>query len=164
VSGIASLTSGTPFTIERSDNLDYERDRTSGSSSRPDLAPGGSNNPETTRDVANWFGPAEDNFVIGTPGFHGTVGRLTGRADAFANFDFSLKKDTRLAEEVSLQFRAEFFNIFNHSSFRFPSGGRGADRRPFSSSRNTAPNPNFGRITATDSTARQIQLALKILF
>lgn len=164
VSGIASLTSGTPFTFERSDNLDFERDRTVGSSARPDLAPGGSNNPETTRDVANWFGPAEDNFAIGTPGFHGTVGRLTGRGDAFANFDFSLKKDTRLAEEVSLQFRAEFFNIFNHSSFRFPSGGRGSDRRPFSSSRSTAPNSNFGRITATDSSARQIQLALKLLF
>ena len=164
VSGIASLTSGTPFTFERNDRLDFERDRTSGSSARPDLAPGGSNNPKTTRDVANWFGPATDNFVIGTPGFHGTVGRLTGRGDAFANFDFSLKKDTRLAEEVSLQFRAEFFNIFNHSSFRFPSGGRGSDRRPFSSSRSTAPNSNFGRITATDSSARQIQVALKLLF
>ena len=144
--------------------MDYERDRTVGSGSRPDLAPGGSNNPKTTRDVANWFGPAEDNFAIGTPGFHGTVGRLTGRGDAFANFDFSLKKDTRLAEEVSLQFRAEFFNIFNHASFRFPSGSRGSDRRPFTSSRSTSPNSNFGRITATDNSARQIQLALKLLF
>jgi hypothetical protein len=157
VSGIAELTSGTPVTFERNDRLDYERDRTVGSGSRPDLV--GSNNPETTRDVANWYGPATDNFAIGTPGLHGNLGRLTGRGDAFHNFDFSIKKDTRLAEDVSLQFRAEFFNIFNHASFHVTS-----QRRAFSSSGSTSPNSRFGQITDTDATARQIQLALKLLF
>ncbi len=114
-----------------------------------------------TRDVNNWFGSATDNFVIGEVGFQGNVGRLTARGDDFANFDFSLKKDTRLGEDVSLQFRAEFFNIFNHPNFRVPSG---SNRRAFSSSRSTSPNSNFGRITRTDNSSRQIQFALKLLF
>ncbi len=160
VSSIVEVTSGTPVTFERNDGLDRERDRTSGNGSRPSLATGGDNNP-VTRDVANWFGSATDNFVIGEVGFQGNVGRLTARGDDFANFDFSLKKDTRLAEDISLQFRAEFFNMFNHPNFRVPSG---SNRRAFSSSRSTSPNSNFGRITRTDNSSRQIQFALKLLF
>ena len=99
--------------------------------------------------------------MIGEHGFAGDVGRLTARGDDFANFDFALKKDTRLAEDVSLQFRAEFFNIFNHPNFRVPSG---SNRRAFSSRRNTSPNSNFSRITLTDNDARQVQFALKLLF
>jgi len=160
LSSIVEVTSATPVTIERNDGLDHERDRTSGNGSRPSLAPGGDNNP-VTRDVANWFGPATDNFVIGEVGFQGNVGRLTARGDDFANFDFSLKKDTRLAEDISLQFRAEFFNMFNHPNFRVPEG---SNRRAFSSSRSTSPNSNFGRITRTDNSSRQIQFALKLIF
>ena len=158
LSGITEITSATPVTIERNDGLDWENDRTSGNAARPSLIPGGNNNP-VTRDVNNWFDVSQ--FVIGEHGFAGNVGRLTGRGDDFANFDFALKKDTRLAEDVSLQFRAEFFNVFNHPNFRVPSG---SNRRAFSSSRNTSPNARFGRITQTDNAARQIQFALKLLF
>jgi len=161
VSSIVEVTSGTPVTFERSDSLDRERDRTSGNGSRPSLVPGGNHNPERTGDVNNWFGPATDNFVIGEVGFQGNLGRLTGRGDGFTNFDFSLKKDTRLAEEVSLQFRAEFFNMFNHPNFSTPTR---SNRSAFSSSRSTSPNSRFGRLTATDNSARQIQFALKLLF
>ena len=161
VSSIVEVTSGTPVTFERNDRLDRERDRTSGNGSRPSLVPGGDNNPERTGDVNNWFGSAADNFVIGEVGFQGNLGRLTGRGDGFTNFDFSLRKETRLAEEVSLQFRAEFFNIFNHPNFSTPTR---SNRRAFSSSRNTRPNSRFGRLTLTDNSARQIQFALKLLF
>ena len=158
LSGITEVTSGTPVTFERHDSLDWENDRTSGNGSRPTLIAGGDNNP-VTRDPNNWFDVSQ--FVLGERGFQGTVGRLTGRGDDFANFDIALKKDTQLAEDVSLQFRAEFFNIFNHPNFSTPSR---SNRRAFSSSRNTRPNSRFGRITATDNDARQIQFGLKILF
>jgi hypothetical protein len=54
-----------------------------------------------------------------------------------------------------VQFRAEAFNILNHPSFQNPSGTIFAGG---------AINPSAGRITATNSAPRQIQLALKITF
>ena len=158
LSGITEITSGTPVTFERHDSLDWENDRTSGNASRPTVIAGGNTNP-VTRDVNNWFDVTQ--FVIGEHGFQGNLGRLTGRGDDFANFDFALKKDTQLAEDASLQFRAEFFNVFNHPNFRVPSG---SNRRAFSSSRSTSPNSRFGRITATDNNSRQVQFGLKLLF
>ncbi|MDA2933216.1 carboxypeptidase regulatory-like domain-containing protein [Acidobacteria bacterium AH-259-D05] len=162
LSGIASVTSGTPVTLEMSDRIDRERDRTDGSASRPNLIPGGDNNPVSGEPSA-WFGdPSAPNFPFAgpEPGFHGNLGRLTGRGDDFANFDFSLKKDTRLAEDVSLQFRAEFFNIFNHPNFSTPTR---SNRQPFNRSV-SKPNRRFGKLTRTDNSSRQVQFALKLLF
>jgi len=51
------------------------------------------------------FGNAGRNIVVG-PGFH--------------NFDFSVVKNTKIGETVNLQFRSEFFNIFNHPNFALP--------------------------------------------
>ena len=65
------------------------------------------------------------------------------------NWDMSLHKDTALRERMSLQFRAEFFNILNHSQFLNPKGN-------FSSSQ-------FGLVTSARS-PRIGQLSLKLLF
>ena len=72
------------------------------------------------------------------------------------------------AERVgNLEFRAELFNILNHTNLAVPSAqglqvfsGSTTDTTPFSE----APNPSAGLITSTISNSRQIQLALKILF
>ena len=157
--GILSLTSGTPVTIHISDNLDNERDRTSGSESRSSLVAGRDNNP-VTGDPAQWFDPSA--FELAPEGFLGNLGRLTGRADDFANFDFAVGKNTQISEEVTLQFRAEFFNIFNHPNFRHPTGRdtqafQGSPGRPRG-------NSSFGRVTGTDNDSREIQFALKLLF
>ena len=65
------------------------------------------------------------------------------------NFDLSLLKDTKISERVSAQFRAEFFNVFNHAQFMNPNGNFSAN--------------TFGMVlTARDP--RIGQLALKILF
>lgn len=69
------------------------------------------------------------------------------------NFDFSLFKTTSLTEGVRLQFRAEAFNAFNTPEFSSPS----TPNSDFN-------NPNFGQITTTNTFARQIQFALKLLF
>ncbi len=83
----------------------------------------------------------------------------------FKRLDFSLFKDFQLSERFKLQFRSEFFNIFNHPNFNAPGfGGNGVTSiggaTNFTSS-------NFGEIGATRDApydARQIQLGLKLYF
>lgn len=50
----------------------------------------------------------------------GNLRRNAFLGPAFHNFDFSLSKDTKLGEKVNMQFRADFFNIFNHPNFGNP--------------------------------------------
>jgi hypothetical protein len=56
----------------------------------------------------------------------GNVGRNSFRGPFQQNFDFSLVKRTKATERVSLDFRAEFFNIFNHPSFQSPQAAGGS--------------------------------------
>ena len=93
--------------------------------------------------VAGGTGPNQGRF--------GTLGRDTFRGPAFHNFDVSLMKETALhGEAAKLQFRAEFFNIFNIVNFGLPA--------------NILTGPGFGMINHTAGPSRQIQLSLKLLF
>ena len=80
------------------------------------------------------------------------------RGPGFFNTDIALLKDTKLSERFRVQFRAEFFNIFNHENFGLPSVS------VFSSS--GAINASAGLITSSNanSTPRQIQFGLKLIF
>jgi hypothetical protein len=66
------------------------------------------------------------------------------------NWDIALLKNTQLNERFSLQFRAEFFNTFNHAQFGPPN--------------NALNSPNFGVITSVTQPPREIQFGLKLLF
>ena len=57
-------------------------------------------------------------------GTFGNMGRNTFRDFGFRNTDLSVMKNFRLGERVGMQFRAEFFNIFNHPNFANPYGGQ----------------------------------------
>ena len=75
------------------------------------------------------------------------------------NWDMSILKNTRITERQNIQFRAEFFNIFNHPQFTNPNAGQGAifslpDRA----------SGSFGQITSTSVNPRVIQFALKYMF
>src|SRR6202008_1575085 len=59
-------------------------------------------------------------FVQPAFGTFGNLGRNAIFGPKFWSVDFSLTKNTRLNEHVNLQFRAEFFNIFNHPNFALP--------------------------------------------
>ena len=61
----------------------------------------------------------ETNCVPGTRHF-GSLGRNSLKGPSFKEFNFSVFKDTNLAEHVTLQLRAEFFNLFNHPNFSNP--------------------------------------------
>jgi len=77
-----------------------------------------------------------------------TIGGLYGPSQL--NFDTSLFKVFTVTERLKLQFRSEFFNIFNHTQFAIPN--------------TTFGNGNFGKITSTINSSRQVQFALKLVF
>jgi hypothetical protein len=61
----------------------------------------------------------ESNCIAGTRHF-GNLGRNSLAGPSFKEFNFSVFKDTTLAEHVTLQLRAEFFNLLNHPNFSNP--------------------------------------------
>jgi hypothetical protein len=160
---ITTLTSGLPFSI-------YSGIQQTGYGSmgvdRPDQV--GTPVLSTSRTVReDYFGRGPQNasfFAIpinvqdGTgpnQGRLGTLGRDTFRGPAYHDVDFALIKDTPLghhagAEAATLQFRAEFFNVFNLVNFSLPS--------------NVVLGSGFGEINKTAGTSRQLQFSLKLLF
>ena len=66
------------------------------------------------------------------------------------NVDLSFFKTTQLAENIKLQLRAEAFNAFNRPEYSSPNAAFG--------------NANFGRVTSTNTFARQLQFALKLIW
>jgi hypothetical protein len=77
--------------------------------------------PSKVHTLANWFNPCA--FVSAPPGELGVAPRARLYGPRFVNTDFSIIKDFPLSlrEGMNLQFRAEFFNLFNHPQF-FMSG------------------------------------------
>ena len=166
--GIVTLATGVAETLQLGfDNcrcLSGEIYGVSTTDNRPDLITGGDSNPVLFdgREPTAYFDVSQ--FEPAPAGFHGNIGRNTLRIPGVAQFDFSLVKNTRLGEAANLQFRAEFFNLFNRANFGDPET-RLFLAGPTSTSPTTplrAGSP--GRITSTTTTARQIQLALKINF
>ena len=102
--------------------------------------------------VDRWF---DTNAFVAVPRF-GNLGRNVIIGPGFSNLDFSILKNTKLNEKVTLQFRAEAFDVFNHPSFGQP--GR------------VVGTATFGRITNTrfptgdSGSSRQIQFAAKLMF
>jgi len=80
---------------------------------------------------------------------YGNVGRNSFRAPNFDQWDFSVDKNFRIMEKARLQFRAEFFDVLNHTNFGIPDTK--TTDAAFGTIRNTYPS-------------RQIQFALKLLW
>jgi len=150
---IGTLQSGSPFTI-------YSGEQQTGvgaqGTDRPDQI--GTPVLSTSRTVReDYFGLGANNAsLFSIPlGSFGTLGRNTFRGPALHNFDLALIKDTPLAERAgvtaaSLQFRAEFFNVFNIVNLGLPS--------------NIVLGPGFGEISRTANNSRQIQFSLKVIY
>ena len=95
-------------------------------------------------------------------GYLGDASRDDLRGPHLRDWDFSINKDTALpflGEGGKLQFRAEIFNILNHTNFGLPNG------TIFGAAiTNETPLPGAGQILYTNTTSRQIQFGLKIIF
>jgi len=111
-----------------------------------------------TGNVNQWVNPA--GFSLPAPGTLGNLQRDFLWGPGIVNFDYSVVKDTPIKEQVHLQFRAEFFNLFNHPNFGLPN----ANAFVQTANGGGNPNPTFGKITTTTTSSRQIQFALKLMF
>jgi len=111
------------------------------------------NGPVLLNNPNQWFNP--NAFMKPTLGTFGNVSRGALRGPGLVDVDTSFFKRFQISEQWTLQFRAELFNILNQANFAYPNGivfaGSG-----FSST--------AGQITATSTTSRQIQFALKLMF
>ncbi|HST22633.1 MAG TPA: carboxypeptidase-like regulatory domain-containing protein, partial [Blastocatellia bacterium] len=83
----------------------------------------------------------------------GNAGRNTLFSPRLVNVNFALIKNTKLSEKVTLQFRSEFFNLFNHPN----------QTKPDSIIEN-AGGFGFADFGETDATPRRIRIALKLIF
>jgi hypothetical protein len=146
--GILTLQSGRPFTVALLSDIDNSGTGRSilgfGANDRPNVV----GNPEISNPTPDrWFNTAA--FAFPPPGTFGNAGRNILNGPGFQNFNASLMKNTGLTESVSLQFRAEVFNLFNHPNFNLPDNFLGS--------------PTFGRISSARD-PRHIQFGLKLLF
>jgi TonB dependent receptor len=161
---ISTINSGSPFTIYS--GLQQTGAGTNGAD-RPDQV--GIPHLSTSRKVReDYFGLGADNssffsIPINVPGGtgpnhgrYGTLGRNTFRGPAYYDYDFALIKSTPFGhrssgiERMDLQFRAEFFNLFNIVNMGLPA--------------NTLLGAGFGEINRTAGTSRQIQFSLKLIY
>jgi len=71
-------------------------------------------------------------------------------AQGINNYDLSLLKSTPVSEHINVQFRAEFFNIFNRKQFAQPDSSLG--------------DPTFGEVQSDDNQPRLVQFSLRVNF
>ena len=149
VSGITRINTGGPVNVR----ISFDRGNIGlGGLQRPDRVLGQPARAPVPGDkTLGWLN--REAFAVPAQYTFGNLGRNTERGPAFGNWDVSLFKNFPLHKErVKLQFRTDFFNLFNNVNLA----------NPFS---NAFPrNPNFGNILGTQNAARQIQFALKLLF
>jgi len=88
----------------------------------------------------------------------GTNGRNSLLGPGLVNFDFTVLKDTRITEKLRVQFRAEFFNLFNHANFQAPNIDAGTSTIGFGA------NPIPVVLSQTVTEGRDIQFGLKLIF
>jgi hypothetical protein len=160
LNNIITVQSGQPFEVRegfnRSGNLNTVN---YAMHERPNLKPGWSNNPILGDPARYWDINA---FELQPANQRGNLGRNTLIGPALAEFDLSASKVFAIDEARRLEFRAESFNLPNHPNFGVPSGliaftGVNSNGSPVIA-------PNWGVISNTVTTSRQIQFALKLMF
>jgi hypothetical protein len=132
---------------------------------------GGAAGGAATSSLASFGCYAQGSSIMIPPPFgqFGNMGRNTFRDSGFRNFDISLAKNWHFGERLRAQFRAEFFNIFNHPNFANPYGGQNGFGQ------NDPSTGSFGCECATPDVAaanpvigsggsRAVQLGLKFIF
>jgi hypothetical protein len=198
--GIVSLSTGVPvwpFTIAG----DFSGQLMSEPYAIPDVVPGCklSNGSSGKHGTLQWINPGcftfaqapagvnpltqcDQGFIAANPGLPantcinllGNLGRNTVTGPGLINIDYSMTKNIpikRISESFNIQFRAEFFNIFNHPNFAPPIDNLdvlGGASPPFTNpvapftSPNSLGTSTFGQLTRTQSPERQIQFGVKV--
>ncbi|MBI3644474.1 MAG: TonB-dependent receptor [Acidobacteriales bacterium] len=154
VSGVTSFQTGFPIRILSSNDAELMNSFDFELPGKPDLVkPFHAQDPRKNNKYA--FDPTA--FALPVQDANSTPLQLLGNSPrticcgpGINNFDFSVQKVTQIGESKHLEFRAEFFNVFNHTQFLNPDG-------------NISDGADFGRVKRTRD-PRQVQFALKFSF
>ena len=146
--GIVTLQSGRPFTVALLPEVDNSNTGRStlgfGANDRPNLVGNPAlENPSPER----WFNTSA--FTVPPFGSFGDAGRNILEGPDFQNVNLALTKDISVREGVTLQLRAETFNLFNRTNFNLPDAFVGS--------------PTFGQIVSAES-PRRCQFGIKLIF
>ena len=151
-SAIVSVESGFPFTPQLGYNPTGNGDTRN--PVRPNWNPDFSG-PLYPRTPTQYFSPLA--FLPPAAGTYGNVSRDVLTGPGLSEFDFSATKVSQITERLGLQFRAEFFNVLNHTNLSTPN-------EVVYTSATSGISPTAGLVTATSTTSRQIQFGAKLLF
>jgi hypothetical protein len=152
VNSIVTLQSGFPLTAQLSYNPSNNGD------TRNPVRPFA--NPDfkgrvVTGKPSQWFDPDAFLRPPANSGFYGNLGRDSLDGPGLATWDFSTVKNTAVHDRLTVQFRAELFNLLNRANFNTP------NLIVFTPS---GVSGTAGAITSTSTTARQVQFAVKLLW
>lgn len=155
LNGIATVMSGTPFTVFDSNDFSVQ-------GSAPEISGFASNRPNLVSGQDPNAGPRTRTAWLNANAFQritqdpnspvqqfGSAGRNIAQGPGYADWDFSALKNIRLTEGKQLQFRAELFNFLNHTNLRLPDSD--------------ISSPTFNQILEAQS-PRLVQFALKFLY
>ena len=151
-SAIVRVQTGFPFTPQ----LGYNPTGTGDTRNpvRPNWNPNFSGN-LYPRAPGQYFNPAA--FLPPATGTYGNVPRDSLTGPGLSQLDFSAVRNAHPTERLGIQFRAEFFNILNHTNFLTPN-------EVVYTSATSGISPTAGVVTATSTTSRQIQFGAKLQF
>lgn len=152
VSAIEALQSGFPFTPQLGFNPTNNGDTRN--PVRPSWNPA-FRGPVILGGPHLYFNPAA--FIIPAAGTYGDTGRNVLTGPGLATTDIAVAKNTPLNDKLRMQFRAEFFNLFNRANF-------GTPNEVVFSSASATPSPTAGVISSTATTSRQVQFGVKALW
>lgn len=144
VSGIFTYQSGFPVTPR----ISFDNSQSVTFADRPNVVPGVPIFPSGMKNPTKWFNPAA--FEVASPLQFGNAGKGIIQGPNLIEFDAAVMRNFQFRERFNLELRGEAFNLSNHANF--------ADPNPF------IDTPSAGSISSTTTTARQLQLALKLTF
>ncbi|MCA1584894.1 MAG: TonB-dependent receptor, partial [Acidobacteria bacterium] len=164
LSGIVNVRSGNPLTVFVQNNRSRSQWQPSLGPGigrdRPSYAPGVDADRAVIENPAQWFNPAA--FVLQPAGTFGTTGRGDFVGPNLRTVDLALVKDSpiaRLGAAGRIEIRFEVFNLLNRANFGVPNltvfAGAADGEQPLA---------NFGRIRNTVTSARQMQLGIRVRF
>lgn len=160
LNSIATIQSGLPFTPQLAYNPSNNGDTRN--PVRPFLNPGFSG-PVVLGQPGQWFNPQAFVAPQNNSGFFGNVGRNSFTGPGLGNWDFSVMKDTHVSERMSVQFRAEIFNLLDRANFNTPNLIT-AVLLPAPNPTVGVLSPSAGAVTSTSTNSRQVQFGLKLLW
>jgi hypothetical protein len=161
VSAIGTYRSGYPLTVFVQNNRSRSQWQPSLGPGigrdRPSYAPGFDASSAVTGDPTQWFNPQA--FVLQPAGTFGNTGRGDFEGPDLKTVDLAFAKEARLTSNSRLELRVEMFNLFNRANFGVPNLTAFAGAAD-----GEAPLGSFGRIRTTTTSARQVQIGVRIRY